>query len=107
MTGEVVELASRRHDPHMQGRARCLACKAEWQCVAPVGTRDLECPQCGLQRGAWAVPLDPCYGSKVWRCNKCDGVYFWYVIAPKGFVHLTCVGCGQDHRPWDTGRGAA
>jgi hypothetical protein len=49
MTSNVVCLAERR--PHLTGEAVCLACKHEWVGVAPIGTVDIECPECKSQKG--------------------------------------------------------
>lgn len=57
--GEVVDLAQHKaqNSPHMAGPARCLACKATWTAVAPVGRCDqLECPECGTQQGVFDYP---------------------------------------------------
>lgn len=55
MTGEVVDFTTR--NPHLQGAARCLACKHEWQAVAPVGATDLKCPSCACLRGVYIHPI--------------------------------------------------
>jgi hypothetical protein len=54
---EVVKMSDYR--PHLQGPARCLNCKYEWQAVASVGTTELDCPECRTAKGyfVWmAVP---------------------------------------------------
>ena len=34
-------------DPHFVHEAYCFYCTHKWVAVAPVGTSELECPQCG------------------------------------------------------------
>lgn len=76
--------------PHLQGQARCLACRHEWQAVAPIGTFDLECPSCGLMRGAWTFPVVAPAGTVVWRCRcGCEHMF----VTP---VNVMCAGCGQE-----------
>lgn len=51
--GDIIDfaMAKEEREPHSAGLARCLACKHEWQAVAPTGTTWLECPECSLFRG--------------------------------------------------------
>lgn len=99
MTDNIVPLRPEKRDPHVSGKARCLACKHEWVAVAPVGTIDFECPSCGLMRGAWMYPVQPHRDEKVWQC-ACGATTFWFLILADGSNWLTCVGCGKDHQPW-------
>lgn len=74
--------------PHISGNAKCLACKHEFTAVAPVGTTDLTCPECLLERGVWAYPLTPADG-KIWQCS-CGGFHFFILL--NGYM---CVSCGR------------
>ncbi len=88
---EVVDINSRK--PVLEGTAKCVACKHEWQAEAPAGTKDLECPSCGLMRGAWKYHLfGPSDGYR-WICTKCDSDIF-YVIT----TGCKCLGCGEHFR---------
>jgi hypothetical protein len=33
--------------PHFVHEAVCFYCRKKWVAVAPVGTQELECPECG------------------------------------------------------------
>lgn len=79
-----------------QGEAFCLACKYEWQAVAPVGTLDLECPECGSDRGQFKHPFDVEEGATIWECG-CGSTYFQLVKEDYGH-DLMCVGCGIRQR---------
>ena len=55
------------YKPHIQGAARCLDCKHEWQGVAPEATEWLECPSCSLVRGRF---IHPHYrNDSHWQCG--------------------------------------
>lgn len=77
-----------KSDPHASGEAVCLACKHTWTAVAPVGTAQLECPECGTERGVWKYPFSPAVGEELWQCNC--GCELFYII-PDGHM---CYGCG-------------
>lgn len=92
MSDKVVNLQERR--PHMTGEAVCMACRHEWIAVAPQGTWDLECPECGTNHGVWR---NPALAEKpVWKC-KCDNEFF--------VIHtdrIMCARCGEpQHGMWD------
>jgi hypothetical protein len=85
---EILSLAKAREErsPHLSGRAVCIGCKHVWQAVAPVGTVELECPACGLEKGRYAGLVET--ATRRWTCN-CGNDLF----------HITtddiyCVGCG-------------
>lgn len=86
---KVVSLADEREkrSPHMQGKARCLACKQEWRAVAPVGTIWLACPSCTLERGRFITYCEM-EGVEHWTCNcGCD---VFYVTRTNSY----CPNCG-------------
>jgi predicted RNA-binding Zn-ribbon protein involved in translation (DUF1610 family) len=77
----------------LNGRARCLGCKHEWIAVVPAGTvTELECPQCGAEKGLMRFPCER--SESHWRCN-CGNSYL--LATPK---HLYCPNCGVDQEPW-------
>lgn len=39
--------------PHISGEAVCINCRHGWMAVAPLGTDELECPECKTLRGTW------------------------------------------------------
>lgn len=76
-------------EPHLSGRAICLACRHEWVAVAPIEVIWLECPACTLERGRFvgaAVKED----DKHWHC-KCGNDLFR--VTPGGYY---CPNCGAD-----------
>ncbi|WP_051261709.1 helix-turn-helix domain-containing protein [Desulfovibrio inopinatus] len=77
---------SPKHSPHVSGEAVCLNCKHEWISIAPVGTTWLECPNCGLHKGAGKYPVIP---QEYWQCTC--GMELFY-ITPKGAM---CPQCGK------------
>jgi Zn finger protein HypA/HybF involved in hydrogenase expression len=44
---DIIDFNSRRTEPHLSGKARCLTCKHEWVAVVPVGVTTMLCPSCG------------------------------------------------------------
>lgn len=54
--------------PHGRGAAFCMACNATWEGVAPVGTTELECPECKSMKGRFKFAYAPNTG-KVWECS--------------------------------------
>ena len=85
-------------EPHMSGPATCLECGHEWQAVAPVGTYQMECPECGLFKGVYSGlcqggPEDTHY----LMCSNCE--YAVFNISPSG---IWCCYCGSEvHIPDD------
>lgn len=71
---------------HKTGPAVCLACKHTWVAVAVSNVEWLECPECGLTRGAFKFPVIP---EQVWTCSC--GNALWY-ITPEGYM---CPNCGD------------
>lgn len=66
----------RRPEPTIAGEAMCISCKHTWATVAPVGTKWLECPSCGLHKGAFRYACAPPDGAEWWRC-KCGCTIFY------------------------------
>lgn len=61
-------------EEHNVGRAKCLACRHEWEAIAPVGTIWLECPACTLERGRFIAQTQR--DGLHWACNcGCDLFY--------------------------------
>ena len=98
MTARVVDLKKAREErePHMTGKARCLACRHEWIAVAPIGTVELECPSdgCGLPKGRFVALCEPDHGAR-WVCD-CGNDLFWLTRAG-----MFCQNCGLTQRGWD------
>lgn len=46
---EVIDITSKL--PHLSGNALCLTCGHKWVAVAPIGTTEFECPECGTFKG--------------------------------------------------------
>lgn len=86
----VVDLAEARlaRGDHLAGPVRCLGCRHEWTAVAPIGTTQLECPECGCERGVWIFPFGVEVGKPRWVCN-CGNEHFFLTER-----HAICAGCG-------------
>lgn len=74
--------------PHISGDAICSNCNNQWVAVAPVGTDDIECPECRTFRANFKYFCAPSDDSPIFQCN-CGETLFW--ITPKGCL---CRGCG-------------
>ncbi len=95
MSEEIVNLSDKRRErqatqeaQHITGKARCIACKHEWQAVAEVGAVWLECPECATGKGLFLGPCSPPEGGYMWRCNCGCDVFF---IVPEA---VKCCQCG-------------
>lgn len=85
----VVPIAPReKPQPHGEGEAFCFGCDHRWIGVAPVGTKQLECPQCKTMKGLFKWPFAPSEDQLVRRC-ACGNEYFW--LTPEGHM---CPNCG-------------
>jgi hypothetical protein len=74
--------------PQSQGEAFCIQCGREWQAVAPVGTVQLECPDCKTMKGLFRFPFAPADGQLVRECD-CGNQLFY--LTPEGHM---CANCG-------------
>lgn len=75
--------------PHVSGEAVCTACKHRWVAVAPAGTIELECPNCGTRRGLFVNPVWPPADHLVWVC-PCGGNLFLIREPERGFMCREC-----------------
>lgn len=66
---EVIDLSQARQErePHLSGAAQCIGCGHKWVAVAPIGTFELECPSCSLEKGRFVAPV--LHGDVTWTCN--------------------------------------
>lgn len=80
--------AKQDREPHTSGEAVCVFCQHKWQAVAPVGTTDLECPECQRNGGVWLFHFMPAEGD-MFVCN-CGN--FLFILQSTG--RKLCVGCG-------------
>lgn len=93
--GEIINLNSKRDDPHMEGEAICISCKHTWEAVAPVGTHELECPSCGRYAGFFKTLIHVDGGVPRFECGTCHcGI--WTVLK----TGIQCCGCGK-RLGWD------
>lgn len=74
-------------DPHLSGEAHCIYCDHKWTAVAPVGTTQLECPECRTLKGVFTYPCEP--EGERWEC-QCGCQLFW--ITP---TYSMCYNCGE------------
>jgi len=72
---------------HLSGTAICSACDKEWEAVAPVGIKELECPNCKTMKGLYKHHLAP-ITNKLWACH-CGNRLFFIL---KG--QIQCCECG-------------
>jgi hypothetical protein len=85
----VIQLFKQEQElPHGTGEAFCYQCKHEWIAVAPVGTVQLECPNCLTMKGLFKFGFNVSDGELVRECN-CGNQLFY--LTPDG--HL-CANCG-------------
>lgn len=75
---------------HLSGPARCIECRHEWEAVAPVGTYELQCPQCESMKGMYIGPVDE--DGEKWICH-CGSDAFKVLRA-----EIICYRCGTDQR---------
>jgi hypothetical protein len=71
--------------PHISGNALCLQCDYRWVAIAPIGTVELECTECGTWKGVFEGMTAP---ETVWECN-CGNQHFY--IDEEGVM---CAKCG-------------
>jgi hypothetical protein len=81
-------------DPHATGEAKCLDCGKRWAAVAPIGTRQLDCPDCGTNRGLWLYPFGADVGDLAFECICGNEVLTAFKRG--GVFWLQCMACGTD-----------
>lgn len=84
-----------KDDPHLSGEARCIGCGQEWVAVAPVGTWQLECPNCHCMKGIFKLPVGAGAGDPEFTC-QCGCVAMSAYLS-KGKFWLRCMSCGLDN----------
>lgn len=99
MSLKVLEF-KRRDEPHASGVAICGNCKHEWVAVAPAGQRNLECPQCSTERGAFKFPYGPNDGCEGYQCNCGSEDFFIMRRGSQGNGAVYCRGCGSETTGW-------
>lgn len=90
-----LEEKRREREPHASGTAKCMACKYEWEAVAPLGTYILTCPSCETKKGMWKYPFGAPVGSRYLSCVVC-GAEHQYTYILRGARYVRCAGCGAD-----------
>lgn len=90
--GEVININV--NQPTLEGSAICSHCHHEWHAVAPIGTYQLECPECRTEKGIWKYPVSP-RDEYLFECN-CGSQLFYCL--PDCFQ---CRECGQVIDPYD------
>lgn len=78
----------------------CANCKYEWKGSYPVGTADMQCPQCNRPRGGFKYPFGPGQGDSGWNCS-CGSTEF-FIMRPSGESSggVYCRGCGTKATGW-------
>jgi len=94
MGGNIISLADRRAGRLASGKAKCLACKHEWVAVVECPAVDLECPECGCNRGVYKGAFTASEGDAVFTCN-CGNTLFEYIAKRDGRHFPMCIGCGE------------
>ena len=98
----VVSLAEAKaaREAHIQGEAFCMGCNHNWRGVWPLGTTELECPECKRMMGRSTYEVSPQPNSKVYECHC--GNQLFHILADR--IH--CPNCGQQTGagdiPWET-----
>lgn len=93
---EVVSLAAAREErtPHLAGEALCIGCHHKWEAAAPVGTWQLECPECGSMKGIWRNPIGAAIGDSYFSCHcGCEALTAYL---RGGRFYLKCMSCGTE-----------
>jgi hypothetical protein len=87
---EIVDLGKYKEEisPHMSGNALCLNCKHTWVAVAPLGTVNLECPECSLSQGRFMWLVED-QNEPHWTCHC--GNQFFHITQKRTY----CVSCGD------------
>lgn len=80
----VVNLLERK--AHMTGEVTCLACKHEWVGIMPIGTFNIECPECKSEKGV--LKHFAARNKAHYQCNCGNNLLF---ATPDGCY---CVNCG-------------
>ncbi len=68
------------------GEAKCVQCQHEWVAAVPVGVKWIECPACGLHKGAMRGAVSR-PDELHWECN-CGNDLFHFT--PKGAYCTNC-----------------
>lgn len=92
----VISLAAAREErqPHWTGTAKCIDCGHQWEAVAPLGQRWVDCPSCGLNKGTPFRPFGADEGDRLLFCNcGCEALTAYQ---RKGRMWVRCMGCGTD-----------
>lgn len=94
---EVVSLAAAREErtPHWEGTAYCTGCHHEWEAVAPLESRWIDCPACGANKGCPKRPFGAAEGDLLLTCTSCGGEALT-AYQRKGRMWVRCMGCGAD-----------
>ena len=92
--------AKAAREPHVQGKAFCIACNHNWRGVWPLGVTELECPECKRMMGRSTFEISPQEGQMVYECNC--GNQLFNILSDR--IH--CPSCGQQTGcgdiPWGT-----
>ena len=75
-------------EPHLSGNAQCVGCGHKWVAVVPVGTVELECPECKLNKGRMRNLCLPEENEKIWKCDC--GCELFVVVEGKGYLCSLC-----------------
>lgn len=81
--------AKAKREPHVAGEAFCIGCDHIWTGVWPLGTTDLECPNCKRKTGRSTFEVSPQPGAMAFTCNC--GNQLFHCLEDR--IH--CPSCGQ------------
>lgn len=103
MPDKVVDLNSRRVVPHLEGKARCLACQHEWAATSALkldgSHAGLDCPSCGTHRGVFKATVSP---VRYWVCAACScDVFMLDGDDPTKGWWPRCISCGLITDPYN------
>lgn len=87
-TGQILQFKLRCDTgSYLEGQADCVDCDHEWRAVSSIGTRAIECPNCGGMGGRFRHRV--IRGNGLYRCN-CGSID---LRANRDFVY--CSACGM------------
>lgn len=89
----IANLFEKKEELHLSGTCICFGCKHEWSERCPIGTTELECPECHTMKGR--MKYEVVRSEDHWMCN-CGNTFF--------SITLTCIycpNCGVKQKPYD------
>lgn len=77
----------------IHGEAICIGCKHEWEASAPVGTYELDCPECHGNKAIFKHSV-----TRIEEHFKCNCSSFLFSVTRNG---IYCINCGNWVTPYE------